>query len=342
MKHDTDILKRIKTYFMRRKSAGEAHAFEREIEKDPFLYEAMEGLEGMLTSDLQQALDELDYRLDDKVKVNPWMVNWKLAASVLLFIGVGATIYFLIPDSTSENNVVLEEKSNSYDPRSSKREFDSVEYMDTTMAVAAADSFTTTIVLEDAIVGNNMEPISQMPEVEKPTAPTEEVANLFKNDEAEVALAEEADEEAFDNLVLDSSEDSEAELSILEDYAMTTNAPISSQEISEAVSVKVESKSARSKNEEAQEIVSTPPQPINGMASYQAYLKKNLRKTEGMPVGAVVISFEIDRNGRPKKPKVTKSLCTACDAEAMRLIQSGPKWQTSDKNAKVTVNVKFE
>lgn len=343
MKHDTDILKRIKTYFMRRKSAGEAHAFEREIEKDPFLYEAMEGLEGMLTSDLQQALDELDYRLEDKVTVNPWLVNWKLAASVLLFIGVGTTIYFLVPESSAENEVVLEEKSNSYDPRNSKLEFEAVEYMDTTMEIAVADSFTTSIVLQDAIAGNAVKSVSQMPQMETEASPLEESDLVYKNKESEDELSNNVDGQTLfsDELSVESSGNADSGITVLNEYAMSSSTPVSSQEVSESMDLKIESKSARTKSEEVSVPVSTPPKPINGMASYRAYLKKNLRRTDGMPTGTVSVSFELDRSGKPKKVQVTKSLCTACDIEAVRLVTAGPNWESTDKKARVSVNVTF-
>ena len=126
MKHDSDILKRIKSYFMRRKSADEAHAFEREAEKDAFLYEAMEGIEGMLTSDLQQAMDELDDKLDAKT-ISKFTVNWQMAASVLALVAVGGSILiFTLNSDDAEGTMSSNESNQNYEPRQDTVNFDTL------------------------------------------------------------------------------------------------------------------------------------------------------------------------------------------------------------------------
>jgi hypothetical protein len=51
-----------------------------------------------------------------------------------------------------------------------------------------------------------------------------------------------------------------------------------------------------------------------------------------------VLSFEINKNGNPKKIKVDQSLCALCDEEAIRLLVQGPKWKyINDKKSVVTI-----
>jgi outer membrane biosynthesis protein TonB len=85
----------------------------------------------------------------------------------------------------------------------------------------------------------------------------------------------------------------------------------------------------------------TSAEPKGGMAAYQAYLKKNLKTYGGMPQGSVSLTFELDRSGSPKKISVAKSLCTACDAEAIRLIENGPTWEANDSKEPVSIKVNF-
>lgn len=77
------------------------------------------------------------------------------------------------------------------------------------------------------------------------------------------------------------------------------------------------------------------------MASYRQYLNNNLQKSEGMPSGTVIVTFEFDKDGKPKKVEVAKSLCTACDAEAKRLIENGPAWDVEDRKERATIEVVF-
>lgn len=86
------------------------------------------------------------------------------------------------------------------------------------------------------------------------------------------------------------------------------------------------------------------PQPVIGKRSYQKYLKEHLvRPTDekcAQVKGKVVLTFLINKEGRPFYIKVKESLCESTDKEAIRLIQEGPDWIYGNKLVEVTV--KFE
>lgn len=83
------------------------------------------------------------------------------------------------------------------------------------------------------------------------------------------------------------------------------------------------------------------PQPVDGKRKYLKYLKKNLvRPTDetcAQVKGKVVLTFLVNRDGRPFHIKVKKSLCESSDKEAIRLVQEGPDWTYGNKQAVVTV-----
>ena len=85
------------------------------------------------------------------------------------------------------------------------------------------------------------------------------------------------------------------------------------------------------------------PQPVIGKRSYQKYLKENLVRPAdekcAQVKGKVVLTFLVNKEGRPFYIKVKESLCESAD-EAIRLIQEGPDWIYGNKLAEVTV--KFE
>lgn len=86
------------------------------------------------------------------------------------------------------------------------------------------------------------------------------------------------------------------------------------------------------------------PQPVIGKRKYQKYLKENLvRPTDekcAQVKGKVVLTFFVNKEGRPFYIKVKGSLCESADKEAIRLIQEGPGWIYGNKMVEVTV--KFE
>ena len=84
------------------------------------------------------------------------------------------------------------------------------------------------------------------------------------------------------------------------------------------------------------------PQPVIGKRSYQKYLKENLvRPTDekcAQVKGKVVLTFLVNKEGRPFSIKVKENLCESSDKEAIRLIQEGPDWIYGTKLAEVTVH----
>lgn len=90
------------------------------------------------------------------------------------------------------------------------------------------------------------------------------------------------------------------------------------------------------------------PEPADGWEKYDSYLANNLKapedfkpKQSNTPLGAVEVSFEVDKNGEPANFKIEKSLCTTCDKEAIRLIKEGPKWKRKAKKGRTTVKINF-
>ena len=87
------------------------------------------------------------------------------------------------------------------------------------------------------------------------------------------------------------------------------------------------------------------PEPVDGWDNYDTYLANNLDIPETIRMkesnGEVEVSFEVDKNGEPINIKVEKSLCAACDKEAIRLIKEGPKWKHKAKKGNATVRISF-
>ncbi len=341
MKHRSDILKQIKSYFMRRKSADEAHTFEKNAEKDAFLYEAMEGFEGMLTSDIQQAMDELDDRLKSQSNKFLFTDNWRIAASIAAVLTVGLSLHFSVFNSSSNENALSTNDDEIYAPRNGATQFGTLgtytfQYQG---QMESADSSSQIDDLENTYAINDESPAAtQMAQAEQNDIVTNQPSlkgegtsgNNWEeesvNDENAIALNE-GDVSAVEVL-----EKSTLETESAEQYL---------EQVSDVISEKYEMKrsaSLGSVETKEKELVASPK---DGMSAYQSYLKENLNTSEGMPTGAVILSFEIDRNGKPKKIVIVKSLCAACDTEAIRVLENGPAWAAEDKKTKGTVAVKF-
>lgn len=305
---------------MRRKSAREAYAFEREMERDAFLYEAIEGMEDMLTSDIQQALDELDDLLDEKQKKRFFIFTWKAALVGLAVVVIIALITMLSSGKSSDSSV---DQDNNYEPRAENASFNTMNELknkalkeDTSRSIAEEEK-----VVEQAKEFKVAEPKSNIQKdapVKEATEQKEKTQkpSTVKSDSERVATTPKSTRNA-------TSTDQQKKTIIEEEKSASTEPAIE-----ENSSTENETKLPKAS-------------PSVGMASYQAYLKSNLQRSTGMPNGSVVVSFEFDKDGTPKKVGVAKSLCTACDAEAIRLIENGPKWNVEDRKQRVIISVNF-
>ncbi len=78
------------------------------------------------------------------------------------------------------------------------------------------------------------------------------------------------------------------------------------------------------------------PSPIGGLAGLKNYISKNLnypqQAIDNNIKGTVVLNISINSDGSLNSIVVAKGLGFGCDAEAMRLISSGPKWTPQVEN----------
>ena len=85
--------------------------------------------------------------------------------------------------------------------------------------------------------------------------------------------------------------------------------------------------------------------PEKGITYYDDYVARNLQVPEDNLQknisGEVRLAFDINDSGQAVNITVEKSLCEACDKEAVRLVQEGPKWVKKKKSQKGRVSIKF-
>ena len=91
------------------------------------------------------------------------------------------------------------------------------------------------------------------------------------------------------------------------------------------------------------EVSKKSPQPIGGYEKYNEYLKNSLRRPTDDACrdrkGKVAVEFSVNSLGQPFLFDIKYSLCGTSDNEAIRLIQSGPRWTTGTE--RVIVKVQF-
>ncbi|MFY0599392.1 MAG: TonB family protein [Cyclobacteriaceae bacterium] len=98
------------------------------------------------------------------------------------------------------------------------------------------------------------------------------------------------------------------------------------------------------------EIVYMDASPVEGMRAYKVYLKESKIYPESAKQnneeGVVRLRVFISDKGEIMNIEIRKSLSSSCDAEAIRLVNEGPKWNSAIKqdesiDSYVTLRIKF-
>ncbi len=86
-------------------------------------------------------------------------------------------------------------------------------------------------------------------------------------------------------------------------------------------------------------------EPAEGWQRFDDYIAQNIKPPENEEQkrvsGEVILAFEVSEIGEPVNIKVVNSLCASFDAEAIRLLKSGPKWKKGKKGKKGKVKIRF-
>lgn len=328
---------------MRRKNAAEAYDFEREIERDAFLYEAVEGFENLHVSEIQQALDELEVKINAKAKPSIFEgFNWRVAATVLAVIVGGATLITIGLNQSGEPIMAKsEEGNNTYQPRTEEMEYTTIpDSMNIINFDIAADTIETALAEHENEVKE--EPVVAV--IDEKRDDNRLKSELEKDKKSVQKPAATADSYAFEDTAEGNAKLKEAvspEFVIVEEAQQnvqyTSPQTISADEVSRMPSSNYKSvEKLAGKN---LDVTPKPAVPSVGNSAYKTYVATNLQKTEEMLSGSVTVSFEFDKNGQPKKATVVKSLCEACDQEAIRLIENGPAWNVEDRKERATYTI---
>jgi hypothetical protein len=81
----------------------------------------------------------------------------------------------------------------------------------------------------------------------------------------------------------------------------------------------------------------------NQFTTFESYVQKNQRIPENdSSHGNVILSFLVNKKGRPTDIRIEQPLSEATDKEAIRLVQEGPDWKFPvNRNSRKTVHIKF-
>ncbi|NOT74862.1 MAG: TonB family protein [Cyclobacteriaceae bacterium] len=113
----TDHQDDIERYHNGSMGSAERHALEKKSLSDPFLKDALEGAESISAEDFSADVRSMHEKIEGKRSVT-WMSPLRIAAGIILFMGVGSMIYFLNLSDPSQLAFEDAKQAASYDSTS--------------------------------------------------------------------------------------------------------------------------------------------------------------------------------------------------------------------------------
>jgi len=330
----------IRRYLQDRMTEAERHAFEREMQRDPFLADAVEGFSDADSSLIFTDIADLRNRTE-KPKKNRKFI-WYAAASVLLLI-VSSVILFnmqenvipIVSESKIQEEVKIREKTKvEKSVTTPQRQPISVE----TQPEKEITIVENELVIEDLEMESNLadenkaiNSTSLIPAEEEPKQTTYQAAKKVEF----VKTAKNTHESFIPNpMVIDSSVAASGKLEKKAD-AMA----LDSEKLEEVVVVgygiqKKLNLTGAVSSVKPELIVDGKASPAGGWEAFNEYLKTELQTPDsGSPTEKTMVrlSFVISSTGEKEQFEILKGKNDRYNEEAIRIIKDGPAWNPEIK-----------
>lgn len=317
----------------------EKNAFERELQKDHFSEEAMEGLVSLSPDEVTKDIATLQKRFKTRTKKRQKFIMYRVAASVAVLMIISSV--FLIVErnkpgrqlsETAVNSQMLEiqESKPVIAPGSKEEVSESKALMEKEESGKSHDKKTITVNDNKAlpVEGVNKaaaQTVDQIPENNIKFAQENVAAKMVAQPLA--VMTGEKSGIHKDAKVMEAKSDTRQMVGL----------DTSADALSEAVVVgygRARSETAKSDTPSGH----TPPQPVGGKPAFEKYIQENLHHPDSASAGqrvVVVLSFIVQTTGKIDSIRIVRSPGISFSEEAIRLIKSGPSWKPAEEDGKV-------
>ena len=351
----------IRNYLEGKLSSAEMHAMEKAAMDDPLLSDAMEG---MALKDRRQNIsfasdtEELKKRLQGRIKqqeknrILPFILKWRIAASVLLLAGAGILSYFsLIRKPGTNRNISLVPEKNKIPHTFIQKDLQIPPAKIDTVPQSAPLKTprnmvdTVSVAFNDKSIPNlslfNRERATDEKKKSKyePEEPRLSPVQVAPNPESPSVAAVESKELSTSIPVDKNKADFQpAALAALQGKAAGVIARERGNIDDSLADVVVVGYGARKREVTEEDEIPAAAQkrsiiqkaePVNGWPAYNAYINKNkkINSADSLLKGDEIVSFLINQKGELSSFKIEKSISPAHDATVIRLIKEGPAWK---------------
>lgn len=339
----------IRWYLQDRMTEAERHAFEREMQRDPFLADAVEGFSGKDSNLVFTDLANIRNRVE-KPKKNRRFILYA-AASVLLLI-VSSVVLFnmqenvipVVSESKNQEEVKITEKTTI--------EKSAIKAPQQIISERTRQEKEITIV-ENELIVEDFEMKSNLVDENNAINSTELIS---VNEEAPKETPQHGRKVEFSKTVANSSESIVVSTPIILDSSKAAPAKsvkkadavmLDSEKLEEVVVVgygiqKKSSQTGAVSSVKSKQVIDGKASPVGGWEAFNEYLKTELQSPNiGSPSEKTIVklSFVVSSTGNKEQFEILKGENDRYNEEAIRIITDGPAWIPEIKNGIPEISV---
>lgn len=295
---------------------GERNLFERELQRDPFAQEAMEGMGTLPARDINHDLVFLQQKINHRRKRRVRYTYYRVAASIAVLMIISSIFYVVEKDKGSEQPSLT-------------------QYNQAPMEIAKAEPVRKS---EDEAEPESR-PSSPAPSRQKKAIAA--VENTDESQEMAVEIQKEPEKIEPRQETQLSKKNAVSQMPVLAEEAEAAQpaAAVRSQvrynsgvPAGKGAEGPVQLKIAVAGDSTA---IYSPPQPVNGREEYERYFNDHITRPDSATIGqrvVVVAAFKIRKNGLPDSIRIIRSPDRRFSDEVLRVIRSAPSWKPAIRN----------
>jgi outer membrane biosynthesis protein TonB len=300
-------------YIRKELKGRERNSFERELQKDPFSDEALEGFAMLDREDALKDVSELQSRLKNRTNRKGRVAFYRIAASVAILTAL--SVIFLLTNDTK----TLDQIADNTDRK---------EILEIEKSQPITDSEANKIITK--------EPETEDSKKDMPVSKNINAGNGKKQEDVRYDLLEQKNADSMEESKSKSAAEAyiEPERRLAPATAVTREKPAVPGDEVTIVGYGKESEAGRAEATENY----LPPEPANGKRNFERYVRRNIQKPDSLSPGqteTVVVNFVVTSDGSIDSLIVISSPGKAFSDEAIRLIRSGPVWKPAEKDGNI-------
>jgi hypothetical protein len=340
MNYSTDYLRK---YLNGELTDKEMQALEKAALEDPFLSDAIDGLEeaGRHLSSFESDVNDLKKRITERIQkekrkrgVIYLFPRWQIAASILIMVSIATLTITLLKNNSRQHTVSVV----------NKKDTEQITAQPPPAAVQVEpDTIAETIKTSSHNVAVNSKRVDTKKTMTKQTRVESPVSSDVLQDkettvtkpQASASVAMQEKVKTVDTLKTDTNA-----MKQLNEVVVTGYAAQKKKDITGATTVVTYKKSQPSG-------ITTVTTIDNSQPAWQAmnnYINENkkINNADSVLKGEEIISFQVNKRGKLSSFKVIKSISSSHDAECIRLLKSGPPLRsTNGKKQKYQISIFF-